>query len=60
MFAIDAERSRKADRTCATPMKFSTLPGKTEGAKEYWPTCSSLVPVCSSTKARRVAAASGV
>jgi hypothetical protein len=46
--------------TCATPMKFSTLPGSTDGSNEKLPTCSSAVPVRSLTKRRRASAMSRV
>ncbi len=41
-------------------MKFSMLPGRTEGSNEYCATCERSAPVCSRTKSRRTAPPSSV
>ena len=46
--------------TCATPTKFSMLPGSTPGSNEARRTCSSPTPVRSLRKRARRSAISGV
>ena len=45
--------------TCATPKKFSMLPGSVPGSSEYDATCSTGAPVCSRTNSCRALIGAG-